>query len=106
MGIVSILLYKPKEGKEEELKKLIKSHVPLLRGLGLITFSQTYIARSVNGTYVEIFEWASPDSVEKAAKHPDIQALREKFMNVCDYQTLSSLEESNEEFPRFNSVNL
>ncbi|MCX7878737.1 MAG: hypothetical protein N2510_08890 [Ignavibacteria bacterium] len=106
MGLIVIAVYKPKNGKEEQLKEILKSHTPLLRSLGLATFRQPVIMKAKNGSYLELFEWSSRESVDKAHSHPDVQALWKKFRDVCEYETLSSLEESSVQFPEFEPVSL
>lgn len=106
MSLIVIGVYKPKDGKNEEMKEILKSHVPLLRSLGLATFRPPLIMKSKNGSYIEIFEWSSSEAIEKAHNHPDVQALWKRFKEVCEYETLSSLEETSTQFPNFEHVNL
>jgi hypothetical protein len=37
MGKIVIVVYKPKEGKSAELKALMKTYLPRLRQVGLVT---------------------------------------------------------------------
>jgi hypothetical protein len=49
MGRFVIVAYKPREGKDAELLDLVREHVPILRGLGMVTERQPYIMRSKDG---------------------------------------------------------
>ena len=71
-GKIWIALYKPHQGKELALKALIAEHYPILRRLELITNRPGIVAKSKNGTYLEIAEWQD----ETSAKRPmNIQKL-------------------------------
>ena len=63
-------LYRPHEGKDAELRELIKKHIPTLRRLELVTDRAPILVKSKNGTYIEIFEWKSAESADQAHQHP------------------------------------
>ena len=48
MGIIVIVAYKPKHGKEEALDLLMKSHVRRLRNEGLVTDRESVVCRVFN----------------------------------------------------------
>jgi|SRR5579883_835151 len=103
---VVFALYKPHAGKDAELRKLIAEHVPTLRRLELITDRPATLVRSGNGTYVEIFEWATVESAGLAHQHPEVARVWEAMGQVCDLPTLDSLEETKHRFPHFAPVDL
>ena len=45
MGVLVIVAYRPKPGKEARLLELTKEHWPILRGLGLATDRPAYAMR-------------------------------------------------------------
>lgn len=105
MGILVITCFKPKEGKEAELLEVLKDHMPVLRKEGLVTDRSCYVMKSKNGNYLEVFEWKSQQAINDAHSNENVLALWKRFEKVCDYETLSSLEESKIMFPGFEPVN-
>ncbi|MBE2218422.1 MAG: hypothetical protein IAE90_09475 [Ignavibacteria bacterium] len=104
MGIFVIAVFKPKAGKDEALKRIVLEHVPTLQSLGLATAPPAHIMESSNATIVEVFEWVSADAIEKAHSHPVVLEMWKKFEEVCEYGTISELDESRMMFPGFKPV--
>jgi len=103
---VVFALYKPHEGKDEELRLIISRHLPVLRRLELITDRPAILAKSRNGTYIEIFEWRTAESAGFAHHHPEVAKVWEAMGAVCDMPLLESLEEVKERFPHFEPVSV
>ncbi len=102
-----IALYKPKPGREEALLKLVRTHVPRLRELGLATQMEPVLLRSTkDGTLLEIFDWVDKAAVEAAHSNPEVGAMWTLFGNLCDFTSLGDLEESKVPFPHFERVPL
>lgn len=99
-------LYRPHQGKDAELRKLIAQHIPTLRRLELITERPAVLVKSKNGTYVEIFEWRSAESSKRAHEHPELAKVWEAMGEVADLPALDSLEEIKVSFPHFEPVDL
>lgn len=105
MGIIVISSYKPLAGKEAGLFEVVKTHVPILRELGLATARPVNIMRSSNGTIVEVFEWVSKDAINEAHKNPRVLQMWKEFEAVCEYESLSNLDESKHPFSEFTPLN-
>lgn len=105
MGRISVVGYKPKPGKDNELRELIAGRVPLLRKLGFATDRTPILMRSRNGTFVEIAEWASDEAIEAAHEHPEVLAMWEKFYACCNFEKISELPEAPEDFANFTPAN-
>jgi hypothetical protein len=99
---VVIALYRPKAGKVSELEQLVKAHFPVLKEYGLTTERETLIARSSDGTIIEIFEWASSEAAKKAHDHPAVAKIWEAMAMVCDFGKLEGLAEAKQPFPHFS----
>ena len=80
---------------------MIDQHVPTLRKLELITDRPAVLARSGNGTYVEIFEWRESG---RAHEHPEVARIWEAMEQVADLPSLDSLEEAGRTFPHFEPI--
>ena len=100
---IVIAMYRPHEGKDGELRALIREHVPTLRRLELITDRPAMLLRARNGTYLEIFEWRQ---VGVAHEHPEVARIWEAMELVADLVSLSSLDESSRSFPHFTPISL
>jgi len=101
---LTFAMYRPKKGKEKELKKILKNHFPTLRRLGLITENSAHRVESKNGTVIEIFEWKNAAAKKKAHTHPDMRAIWGPMMDICDFPTMKNLPESESVFPNFKVV--
>ncbi|MEO8210702.1 MAG: hypothetical protein ABI840_09070 [bacterium] len=106
MGRLVITCFKPKEGKDKELLEVIKDHMPVLRGEGLVTDRECYVMKSKNGSILEVFEWKSEKAIEDAHKNENVYKLWKRFEEVCEYKSLSDLEETKGPFPGFEPIDL
>ena len=103
-GVVVIVAYRPKPGKENELVDLVRGRVPTLRKEGLVTDRAPTIMRSRDGTIVEVSEWKSREAIDAAHKNPNVLAMWNKFFALCDCVPLKSLAEAEEMFAGFEPV--
>lgn len=104
MGIIVICSYRAKPEKEAALKDLLLRHVPALRRLKLATDRPVIHARSKDGTFLEIFEWASEEASRGAHDHPEVQRLWGEFADVCEFVPMSGLEELARPFAHFTPL--
>jgi hypothetical protein len=72
MGRITIACYKPKPGKNEALKQLMKTHLPRLNQQGLVTDRESIIMEAADGTIIEVFEWISEEAIQNAHKNPAV----------------------------------
>src|SRR3989442_183706 len=103
-GIVVIVAYRSKPGKENELVDLVRSRVPTLRKEKLVTDRLPTIMRARDGTIIEVSEWKSQEAIDAAHKNPIVLAMWNKFFEACDCIPLNKLSESAEMFAGFESV--
>ena len=103
-GVVVIVAYRPKPGKENELIDLVRSRVPTLRKEGLVSDRVPTIMRSRDGTIIEVSEWKSREAIDAAHKNPNVLAMWNKFFAICDCVPLKSLAEAEEMFAGFEPV--
>ncbi len=103
-GVVVIVAYRPKPGKENELVDLVRGRVPTLRKEGLVTDRAPTIMRASDGTIIEVSEWKSREAIDAAHKNPNVLAMWNKFFALCDCVPLKSLAEAEEMFAGFEPV--
>jgi quinol monooxygenase YgiN len=103
-GVVVIVAYRPKPGKENELVDLVRSRVPMLRKEGLVTDRVPTIMRSRDGTIIEVSEWKSREAIDAAHKNPNVLGMWNKFFAICDCIPLKILTEAEEMFAGFEPV--
>ena len=103
-GVVIIVAYRPKPGKENELIDLARSRVPTLRKENLVTDRVPTIMRSRDGTIIEVSEWKSQEAIDAAHKNPNVLTMWNKFFAICDCIPLNTLTEANEMFAGFEPI--
>jgi len=106
VGIYAIAAYRPKPGRERQLRQVLKDHLPILRKEGLVTDRPSYLMRAADGTFVEVFEWKSAATIETAHENPEVRAMWARFEAACTYESLGNLKESRDLFANFESVDL
>jgi hypothetical protein len=105
MGQVVIVAYKPKPGKEADLKALMKTHLPRLKQEGLVRDKESYIMEAGDGTIVEVFEWLSVEAIQKAHTNPSVQQMWGEYAEVCEYIPIGTLAEAVNMFASFEALN-
>ncbi len=103
-GVIVIVAYRPKPGKENELLNLVRSRVPTLRNEGLVTDRAPIIMRAPDGTIIEVSEWKSHEAIDAAHKNRDVLAMWNKFFAICDCIPLKTLAEAEEMFAGFEPL--
>ena len=103
-GVIVIVAYRPKAGKEQELLQLVRERVPTLRKEGLVTERTPAIMRSRDGTIVEVSEWKSQEAIDAAHKNPNVWTMWEKFFAACEFVPLKNLREAEEMFAGFEPI--
>jgi hypothetical protein len=105
MGRVVIACYRPKKGKEGELRKLVSSHVDILREQGLVTSRVPVIMQAEDHTIIEIFEWKSPEAIEHAHHNESVQGIWNEFAEISDFVKPSEISECDTLFSEFSPLN-
>ena len=71
-GVVVFAMYRPHEGKRDALKALVEIHLPTLREYEMVTDRPTMLLEAGDGTFIEIFEWATAESAKQVHQLPAI----------------------------------
>ena len=106
MGIIVISAYKPKPGKETELLEAVKTHVPILRELGMATDRKVIAMKSKKGIIIEVFEWVSKQAISDAHNHPRVHKMWAEFEACSEYEMLSNIDECKGLFAEFEPIEL
>ncbi len=104
MGRISVASFRPKPGKEEELRQVIADRLPLLRRLGFATDREAILMRSRDGVLIQVSEWSSDEAIAKAHETPEVLAMWDRFAACSEYVKLDSLAEVHEDFATFDPV--
>ncbi len=104
MGRFMIAGYKPKPGMASALQQVLRKHWPMLRDQALVTERPAQLMRAADGTIVEVFEWLSARSVERARQNAAVQALRAEFAAVCEPVALARLPEAAHATAEFDAL--
>ena len=103
-GVIVIVAYRPKPGKEKQTLELVHGRVPTLRKEDLVTDRVPTIMRARDGTIIEVSEWRSKDAIDAAHKNPNVLAMWNQFFEVCDCIPLNTLAEAEEMFAGFEPI--
>ena len=103
-GVMVIVAYRPKSGRQSETLDLVRSRVPTLRREGLVTDRVPTIMRARDGTIIEVSEWKSQEAINAAHKNPNVLAMWNRFFEVCDCVPLNTVPESADMFAGFEPV--
>ena len=100
-GHISIVAYKPKEGKTEALQELMRHHYLILKSQGLVTDRAPVMMEAKDGTIIEVFEWKSDSAVEQAHTNPEVLKLWGGYAEACDFIPIGQVEEAAHVFSGF-----
>ena len=103
-GIIVIVAYRPKPGREAELLEVVRSRVPTLRKEGLVSDRVPVLMRAKDGTIIEVSEWKSAEAIDEAHRNPRVLAMWDRFGEVCDCLPLNAVPESAIMFAGFEPV--
>jgi quinol monooxygenase YgiN len=103
-GVIVIVAYKPRPGKEREVLAIVRRRVPFLRKEGLVTERIPTIMRCRDGTIIEVSEWKSQEAIEAAHKNPNVLAFWNEMFAVCECVPLQTLPEAQEMFAGFEPL--
>ena len=106
MGRIVIACYRPKPGKEAELRALMKTHLPRLRSEDLVTDRPSILMEAEDGTVLEVFEWRSKAAIEAAHSNPRVLQMWDEYSAVCDYVPVNTVEEASQLFAEFTPMPL
>lgn len=98
---IVIVAYKPKTGKAESLRQLMRQHYTILREQNLITDRASIIMEAKDGTIIEVFEWKSKQIIEQAHNNPAILKMWRQYAEVCEYVPVSKVDEASTLFSEF-----
>ena len=103
-GVIVVVAYRPKPGKEAELLELVRNRVPVLRKEGLAADRAPAIMRARDGTIIEVSEWKSAEAIEAAHQNANVLAMWNRFFELCDCVPLNTLDEAKEMFAGFEPI--
>jgi hypothetical protein len=98
---IVIVGYKPKAGKSESLRQLMREHWSILKSQDLVSDRAPIIVEAKDGTIIEVFEWKSKASMEQAHTNPVVLNMWEKYAAACDYIPVGDIEEIKSLFSDF-----
>ena len=101
MGVIVISAYKPKEGKADALKALMKTHLTRLQKENLVTGRESIMMEAADGTIIEVFEWMSEEAIRNAHTNPEVQKMWGEYGEVCEYVPVGTVPEAAQLFSSF-----
>ncbi|MCX4244435.1 hypothetical protein [Paraliomyxa miuraensis] len=104
MERIVIACYRPRPGKQEELRALMSTHLSTLREQGLVSDRESIMMEAADGTIVEVFGWASKEAIAAAHENPAVLAMWERYAAVCDYVPIHQVPEAAQLFSEFSPL--
>jgi hypothetical protein len=101
---IAIIVYRPREGRTQELIDSLLENIPVMRKLDLVTYREQIIAKAKDGSILQIFEWVEEDSQDKAMAHPVVQDMWMKASKISDFQKPMLLAEFQETLSMFDTI--
>ena len=94
----NIVIYRPKDGRENDLLELVKKHWPAARNAGLATDDPARVWKATDKrtgkvSILERFFWADADSSSRAHHTPAVQAVWGAMDAVLEDMTILVIEE-------------
>jgi hypothetical protein len=100
-----IAAYRPKPGKAQALRQLVREHQQALCDARLVASKPTILLRArSDGTLLEIFEWASARAADEAHQNPSLRAMWARLATVADFVPLSAVHEAGRAFSHFEAL--
>jgi hypothetical protein len=93
-NLTVFVLYRAKPGKLGQLRAKLGGHAPVLRQKGLLSEQPEIIIDLGEACFMEIVEWKSEDSAERAHDMPEVQAIWGAFGELADFVSFSDLPKS------------
>src|SRR5687767_13332149 len=96
--IGNIVIYRPKEGRENDLLELVKKHWAAANKAGLTTDEPARVWKATDKrtgkmSIVERFFWADEQSSSRAHHEPAVQAIWAPMDEVLEDMTILAIEE-------------
>src|SRR5215471_20450104 len=96
--VPTLVIYRPKKGKESELQSVVEGHWPVLDRLGLVTKEPARIWRATDKRdpasiyFVEVFAWKDEKAPDTAHQTPEVMAVWETMGSILERLELARLE--------------
>lgn len=105
MGLIAVSVYRPHDGKFDELLQVVREHYATLKKEGLATDRLPTLMKSSDGCIIEIMEWTSPEAIGSAHSNAAVRKLWDRFQACSKYnEVLSSLSEASKPFASFEPL--
>lgn len=96
--VPTLVLYRPKEGREDDLLVLLKKHAPALRAARLADREPAKLFRAADKrtgriAFVERFAWADETASTRAHHNKKVQAVWGPMDGVLEDMTILQLED-------------
>ena len=101
---IVMVAYKPKPGKEIELKTLALDHHSRLKVEDLVTDRSPILMQSQDGTIIEVFEWKSAEAIQQAHTNKAVGQMWQEFSQVSEYVPIGKVSESSNIFADYSCI--
>jgi hypothetical protein len=106
MGVMVIVAYRPRPGKQALLLALTHEHLGAPRAASLATERPSYAMQASDGTVIEVFEWKSKEAITAAHTRSSRAEDVGKYAEACEYVPLANVKECSDTFAEFVPIEL
>jgi hypothetical protein len=94
--VPTLVIYRPKPGKDKEMQPLVEKHWPTLNRLGLVTKEPAKIWRATGKDgrpyFVEIFSWKEQGASDVAHQTPEVMSVWEPMGAILEDLQIATIE--------------
>jgi len=106
MSRFTIATFRARPDGHEALRHLIAQHHMTLKVEGLVTSRPPLLLHAEDGTFLEIFEWASDSAAQEAHQNQRVIDLWNRMGEVADFPPLADVQGCDRPFPHFAPTRL
>jgi len=104
MTELALAAYRPHDGADDELLRLLAEDVATLRRGGHATDRPAPVVRTQNGDLLVVLEWSSDHAVDDAHADAEVLAVWERKAQLAEYIPPNALAGSDGPFARWTVV--
>ena len=82
---LALAAYRPREGRDEELRRLLEEDVATLRRRGHVTARPAPLIRTPDGELLVVLEWSSEHAVDDAHADAEVLAVWSRKDQLAEY---------------------
>ena len=104
MTELALAAYRPREGHEDELLRVLEQDIATLRRRGHVTDRRAPLVRTESGELLVVLEWSSEHAVDDAHEDLEVLSVWKRKDQLAHYVSPSELAGAEMPFARWSVV--